>query len=73
MGIKAIVNAKIVTCFCGVIDKGILLWDDNNGKIIYCGNEAGIIPEQAQILNMDGCVITPGFIDAILILEYKSL
>lgn len=64
MGIKAIVNAKIVTCFCGVIDKGILLWDDNNGKIIYCGNEAGIIPEQAQILNMDGCVITPGFIDA---------
>ncbi|MCD8035919.1 MAG: amidohydrolase family protein [Clostridiales bacterium] len=64
MGVKAIVNAKIVSCFSSIMDKGIILWDDDSGKILYCGEDLKNIPKQAEISDLDGCIITPGFIDA---------
>ncbi len=60
---KALVGGKIITVTGPVINDGVILID--NGKIIDIGKLSEIkIPEKAEIIDVKGKVIVPGFIDA---------
>lgn len=61
----AVTNARILTCAFGavpeVIEKGTVLW--SGGKITAVGSSVEI-PSDAIVIDAEGKVVTPGFIDA---------
>ena len=57
----AITNATLMTITNGTIENGTLLVED--GKISAIGKDVAI-PDDAEIINAEGKVVTPGFIDA---------
>ncbi len=57
----AITNGKLYTITQGVIEQGTVLCQD--GKIIAVGTNIAV-PEDAQIIDAQGKVVTPGLIDA---------
>lgn len=57
----AIINAHILTITNGEIENGVVLVQD--GKILQVGSEVAI-PENADILDVEGAYLTPGLIDA---------
>lgn len=57
----AITGGKVYTITDGVIDEGTILISD--GKIVAVGNEVAI-PEEAEIINANGAIVSPGLIDA---------
>lgn len=58
---KAIINGKIYTMAGEVIEQGSILIQD--GKIIQVGSKLDI-PADAEIIDAEGMIITPGIIDA---------
>lgn len=58
---KAIVNAKVITVTCGVVENGTIVMD--KGKIVSV-EAGGLVPEGATVLDVEGKIVTPGFIDA---------
>lgn len=60
---KALVGGKVITVTGPVIDNGVVLID--KGKIVAVAKLGEIkIPEEAEIIDIKGKVVTPGFIDA---------
>lgn len=57
----AITNGKLYTITQGVIEQGTILCED--GKIIAVGTDV-VVPADAQIIDAQGKVVTPGLIDA---------
>ncbi len=57
----ALTNGKLYTMEDGIIDCGIVLIEDN--KIAAVGADVAI-PVDAQIIDVAGRIVTPGFIDA---------
>ncbi len=57
----ALTNGKLYTMEDGIIDYGIVLIEDN--KIAAVGADVAI-PADAQIIDVAGRIVTPGFIDA---------
>lgn len=57
----ALINGKLYTMEQGVIEQGTVLMD--HGKIAAVGAEVAL-PADAQIIDVAGCIVTPGFIDA---------
>ncbi len=57
----ALTNGKLYTMEDGIIDCGIVLIEDN--KIAAVGADVAI-PADAQIIDVAGRIVTPGFIDA---------
>lgn len=57
----ALTNGKLYTMEDGIIAQGTVLLD--GGKILAVG-DAVDIPDGAQIINVEGRIVTPGFIDA---------
>jgi imidazolonepropionase-like amidohydrolase len=57
----AITNGKLYTITQGVIEQGTVLCED--GKIIAVGTDV-VVPADAQIIDAQGKVVTPGLIDA---------
>lgn len=57
----AIVNGRIFTISQGTIEQGTVLCED--GKIIALGTEV-VVPEDAQVIDASGKVVTPGLIEA---------
>ena len=57
----ALINGKLYTMEQGVIEQGAVLMD--HGKIAAVGAEVEI-PADAQIIDVAGRIVTPGFIDA---------
>ena len=58
----AIVNAQVHTCGSkGFIDRGAVLIE--KGKIASVGRDV-YIPDKAEVIDVKGMVVTPGFIDA---------
>ncbi|MGI6357373.1 MAG: amidohydrolase [Bacillota bacterium] len=57
----AIINAHILTITQGEIENGVVLVQD--GKILQVGSDV-TIPEQADILDVEGAYLSPGLIDA---------
>ncbi|MGM9525682.1 MAG: amidohydrolase [Peptococcaceae bacterium] len=57
----ALINGKLYTMEQGVIEQGTVLMD--HGKIAAVGAEVEI-PADAQIIDVAGRIVTPGFIDA---------
>jgi imidazolonepropionase-like amidohydrolase len=57
----AIINGKVMTITQGTIEKGTVLVE--GGRIVALGAEV-IIPEDAEIYDASGKVVTPGLIDA---------
>jgi len=61
--VKALVGGKVITVTGPVIDNGVVLID--KGKIVALAKLGEIkIPEEAEIIDIKGKVVTPGFIDA---------
>ncbi len=61
---KALVGGKIITVRGPVIEDGVLVIDDK-GRISSVGKRGEIdIPEDAEIIEVYGKTITPGFVDA---------
>lgn len=58
---KALINARIETISHGTIEDGVILVDA--GKIIAVGSDV-TIPPDAEIIDTEGCYVTPGLIDA---------
>ena len=56
----AITNGKVVTVTGETYEKGTVLVDE--GKIAAVGKNVEI-PADAQIINAEGCWVTPGLID----------
>ncbi len=61
MTTKAIINARIITVTGPVLERGTLLWE--NGKITAVGEHIPV-PADAEIFDLSGKTIVPGFIDA---------
>ncbi len=60
---KAIVNGTILCPKQGKIEKGTVLFND--GKIIAVGRGEEIqVPEKAEVIDVNGKFIVPGFVDA---------
>lgn len=57
---KAIVNGKVLTITNGILEKGAVLVSD--GKILEVGASI-TIPDGAEVIDAQGCWVTPGFID----------
>ncbi len=57
----ALTNGRLYTIEHGVIEQGIMLLD--NGKIAAVGRDVAI-PADAQVIDVEGRIVTPGFIDA---------
>ena len=57
----ALTNGRLYTIEHGVIEQGTVLMD--NGKIAAVGTDV-IIPADAQVIDVEGRIVTPGFIDA---------
>ena len=57
---RAYVNATLYPVSRPPIEKGLLLVRD--GKIVFAGR--GEVPAEAEIIDMSGKVILPGFVDA---------
>ncbi len=57
---KAIIHAKIYTVTGPVYDDGIILFED--GKIVSVGTDIEI-PRDAQVIDLQGKIVTPGLID----------
>lgn len=57
----ALINGKLYTMEQGVIEQGTVLMD--HGKIAAVGAEVAL-PADAQIIDVAGRIVTPGFIDA---------
>ena len=57
----AIINAHILTITNGEVENGIVLVQD--GKIVEVGSNVAI-PDDADILDIEGAYLTPGLIDA---------
>ncbi len=57
----ALTNGKLYTIENGIIEQGTILIDD--GKIAAVGADTAI-PADAQIIDVEGRMVTPGFIDA---------
>lgn len=58
---KAIINARIETVSRGTIEDGVIL--EKDGKIKAVGSDLTIPPE-ADIIDLEGKIVTPGLIDA---------
>lgn len=57
---KAIINGKIITVTGPVYESGTVLYD--NGKIVAVGSNIPI-PEDTEVIDASGMVVTPGLID----------
>jgi imidazolonepropionase-like amidohydrolase len=57
----ALINGRIYTMAGPVLGKGSLLWE--KGKITAVG-EKGTLPEDAEVIDLQGRTVLPGFIDA---------
>ena len=57
----ALTNGRLYTIEHGVVEQGTVLMD--NGKIAAVGTDV-IIPADAQVIDVEGRIVTPGFIDA---------
>ena len=57
----ALTNGKLYTMEDGIIECGIVLMENN--KIVAVGAEV-VIPQDAQVIDVEGRIVTPGFIDA---------
>ena len=58
---KAIINGKVYTMAGEVLEKGIVLIED--GKIKAVGTDIDV-PENAEVIDAEGKIVTPGIIDA---------
>jgi len=58
---KALTNARIYTMNGNVIEKGTILWDKKN---ILAVGETVELPQEAEVIDMSGKTVVPGFIDA---------
>ena len=60
---KAIIGGRILTVTGSTIDDGVVLVDD--GKIVGVGSRGSIkIPKDAEVIDVTGKYVAPGFIDA---------
>ena len=57
----ALTNGKLYTMEDGIIECGTVLMENN--KIVAVGAEV-VIPQDAQVIDVEGRIVTPGFIDA---------
>ena len=57
----ALTNGKLYTMEDGIIENGTVLIEQN--KIVAVGADV-VIPQNAQIIDVEGRIVTPGFIDA---------
>lgn len=57
----ALTNGKLYTMEEGIIERGTVVIAD--GKIVAVGADVAI-PQDAQVIDVEGRIITPGFIDA---------
>ncbi|MBR2627512.1 MAG: amidohydrolase [Peptococcaceae bacterium] len=57
----ALTNGRLYTIEHGVVEQGTVLMD--NGKIAAVGTDV-TIPADAQVIDVEGRIVTPGFIDA---------
>lgn len=57
----ALINGRLYTIEHGVVEQGTVLME--NGKIEAVGTDV-IIPADAQVIDVEGRIVTPGFIDA---------
>ena len=57
----ALTNGRLYTIEHGVVENGTVLMSD--GKIVAAGADVNI-PENAQVIDVEGRIVTPGFIDA---------
>ena len=57
----AITGGKLVTITQGILENGVILIDE--GKIVQIGENIPV-PESAQVIDAQGCWVTPGLIDA---------
>ena len=57
----AITGGKLVTITQGILENGVILIDE--GKIVRIGENIPV-PESAQVIDAQGCWVTPGLIDA---------
>lgn len=57
----ALINGKLYTITDGIIERGTVLLEGN--KIVAVGADVQV-PADAQIIDVEGRIITPGFIDA---------
>lgn len=57
----ALTNGRLYTIENGIIENGTILLED--GKIAAAGNDVKI-PTDAQVIDVEGRIVTPGFIDA---------
>ena len=59
----ALTNCKAVTIANGIIEPAVILVE--NGKIVEVGEAAEVaIPSEAEVIDLTGKWVTPGFIDA---------
>lgn len=58
---KAIVNARAITMVCGVVENATIVLD--RGKIVSVESN-GSVPDGATVLDAEGRIVTPGFVDA---------
>jgi imidazolonepropionase-like amidohydrolase len=57
----AVTNGKIFTITNGIIEEGVILID--GGKIVAVGKDVKV-PEEAEVIDAKGKVVTPGLIDS---------
>lgn len=57
----ALTNGKLYTMETGIVEHGTILIDGS--KIAAVGSDI-IIPDDAQVMDVEGRIVTPGFIDA---------
>lgn len=57
---KALVNGRIITVTGETYEKGVILYE--SGKVVSVGADLAI-PEGAEVIDVSGCVVTPGLID----------
>jgi imidazolonepropionase-like amidohydrolase len=58
----ALINGRIYTMAGPVLEKGSLLWE--KGKITAVGERETLLPRDAEVIDLQGKTVLPGFIDA---------
>ncbi|BAA29906.1 390aa long hypothetical protein [Pyrococcus horikoshii OT3] len=65
INMKALVGGIILPVSSPPIKNGVLLFDEESGKIVAVGKKEEVtIPEDAEIIEAPGKYISPGFVDA---------
>ena len=57
----ALINGRIYTITKGIIEQGQVLIKD--GKIVLVGQKL-LLPDNAEVIDVEGAIISPGLIDA---------